>query len=67
VSKYSEILGEPKAAKAAKPEMHQIEGSFECHVCRELVDDARYYPTESLLVWECSEKHKSHIEGFDLM
>lgn len=64
MSNYSKLFEKPDKEK---PEMRPIGGSFECQVCGVDVDDARYYPTESLLVWECPENHKSHIEGFDLM
>lgn len=35
-----------------------------CQTCDEDVDYQTLYPTEKLLVWFCSQGHKSFIEGY---
>jgi hypothetical protein len=43
-----------------------IDGSFQCQVCFEMVDEAEYFPTRRWLKWTCSESHLSYIEDFML-
>ena len=43
-----------------------VEGSFQCQICYEIVDEAEYFPTRRLLKWVCEDKHISYIEDFML-
>ena len=37
---------------------------LDCQDCGEEVDKAMHFRNETLLVWTCSQGHKSHIENF---
>ena len=39
-----------------------VEGSFECHVCGECVDEAEHIPAKKELRWVCDSGHASKIE-----
>ncbi len=43
-----------------------IDGTFVCMTCGECCDEAEYFPVEKILVWLCSNEHRSAIEGFNL-
>lgn len=40
----------------------EVEGSFECHACSDVVDEAEYSPAQKVLKWTCSQGHDSFIE-----
>lgn len=39
-------------------------GTYQCHTCDEIVDDAVFLPDLAILTWKCSKGHKSFIENF---
>jgi hypothetical protein len=43
-----------------------IDGSFTCMTCGEVVDEGMYFPVDSILIWKCSQEHKSATENFSL-
>jgi hypothetical protein len=43
-----------------------IDVTANCMTCDDVVDEAEYFPVEKLLVWICTEGHKSAIENFNL-
>ncbi|QGH76394.1 hypothetical protein SEA_DAUBENSKI_86 [Streptomyces phage Daubenski] len=43
-----------------------IDGTFVCMTCNESCDEAEYFPVEKILVWLCTNEHRSAIEGFSL-
>jgi hypothetical protein len=62
LSKFDDLVaGQQKAAQPGE----LIEGSFGCHYCWEIVDEATYFPKEKRLVYK-HENHESTIEGFEL-
>lgn len=43
-----------------------VDGTFACMTCDELCEEAQYFPVEKVLIWFCTEEHKSAIENFNL-
>lgn len=64
MSRFDEFL--EKTAQDDAPKGRELDGTFMCQSCPEQVDAAEYYQAQKLLVWTCSQKHKSFIEGFCL-
>lgn len=62
LDRFSERAQKPTAP--GKPGGMPWEASVACQFCGEEVDEQVYYPTESLLTWQCSQGHRSFIEGF---
>jgi len=63
LTKFDEFL----KAQAKTPTVGmQIDGSFQCQVCREETDIAEYFHRERLLRWKCPEGHLSYIEEMTL-
>lgn len=48
-------------SKTSRPTPN-VEGDFDCHICRERVDDGFYDYAEGILSWWCSQEHKSSIK-----
>jgi len=44
----------------------EVYGSFECHICGDGVEVAKYSPQSGVLGWKCEQGHKSVIEKFRL-
>lgn len=56
---------EPASNRAqARPDGVPFDATVECQVCGEDVPEQVYYPTEKVLLWDCSQGHRSFIEGF---
>ena len=53
-----------KNREEARPDGVPFFATVDCQVCGEYVDEQVLYPSESVLVWTCSEGHRSFIEGF---
>lgn len=57
------------SAAEAQPEPAQagVEWSATvcCQTCGEDVEEQTLYPNQNLLVWSCSQGHKSFIEGYN--
>lgn len=47
-----------------KPEGMPFYGSVNCQTCGEAVDEQTLYPADGVLVWQCSQNHKSFMENF---
>lgn len=62
-SKFSEFL---TGRGDIEPEFMEVEGSFGCQLCFQQVDQAKYYPLDQILIWECPSGHKSYAEEFVL-
>ena len=43
-----------------------IDGTFACMTCDEMCDEAEYFPVDKILVWVCTQEHRSAIENFSL-
>lgn len=56
----------PKKAEERPTHSVIIDGTFTCMTCDELVDEALLFPVEKILVWFCTEEHKSAIENFNI-
>lgn len=41
--------------------IENTEGSFECQTCGEKIFTGYYNEEESILIWYCSEKHRSQV------
>ena len=39
-----------------------VDGSFQCHVCDEVVDEAERIVAQKIIQWTCSGGHISSIE-----
>lgn len=63
MSKFDEFLAK---TEEERPRGMEIGGSFVCQTCYEQVEEAEWFQPERLLVWDCSQGHKSYIEGFSL-
>lgn len=50
----------------ARPDGVEFYATVQCQVCDEDVDEQTFYPTEKVLLWTCSEGHRSFIEGFNI-
>lgn len=63
-----DILGEPEHKPQALPEFEEVSGAMSCQFsgCFEVVNNGKYFPTEKLLTWKCSQGHKSKIVDIDL-
>jgi len=57
---------EPEAPQQLSLFFREMEMFMDCTVCNAEVDIAKYYPNESVLLWECELGHKSMIEGFSI-
>jgi hypothetical protein len=65
VSAYSDFVA-AGAKPPEKPQGMSLDGTYNCQLCGVQVDQATYYPVDSVLVWICPEGHKSFIKGFSL-
>lgn len=65
VSRYSNISSESKQEAPANF-TQTIEGTFVCQTCFEDVGEAKLFRAEQLLMWTCSDGHKSWVEDFIL-
>lgn len=52
--------------KKVEEPFEEVEGGMSCQTCHELVREGRYYTNVQLLVWVCSQGHKSHIKDISL-
>lgn len=52
----------PGRATAPALPVQEVEGNYECHVCQETVDMAKYDPNVKRLIWQCGTGHVSSIE-----
>jgi formylmethanofuran dehydrogenase subunit E len=55
-----------RAPEAPKPTGVEVYATVQCQTCGEEVDEQLYFASEKVLVWRCSQRHKSAIEGFSL-
>jgi hypothetical protein len=60
------FLQPPKKAVEEPAHSVIIDGSFVCMTCEEICDEALLFPVEKVLVWYCTDEHKSEIENFNL-
>lgn len=65
VSKFSDFLNSQQQ-QPEPPTGMDIDGSFMCQFCPEQVDEATYFAIEKILLWKCSQGHKSFAEDFSL-
>lgn len=55
------------ADKTVEPEVGvEIDGTFNCQSCSEVVDEALYDMQRRVLKWSCPEGHVSYIKDFSL-
>lgn len=40
-----------------------VDGAFACQLCNEVVDEAILLPDDGIIIWECSEGHKSKMKS----
>lgn len=59
--KLDRVLGKKESSSA---QFVEYGGTFQCQFCDEFVNVAKFFPNEYVLMWECSEGHKSFIEEF---
>lgn len=62
--KLEEFLAKAEAPTQAKPGGVEWFASVQCQTCQEDVFEQTLYPTDAILVWECSGGHKSMIENY---
>lgn len=62
------IAGRSHRRESPPPAFYvDVEGSsLYCQFCDECVSEGKYYPSEKLLVWECSSGHVSSVEDIVL-
>lgn len=56
----------PKKTDDEAPTGVLIAVSAICMTCDEQCDEANWYPNEKMLVWVCTDGHRSVIENFTL-
>jgi hypothetical protein len=62
---YEIFLNKPATKKVASYDL--VGGTFQCMYCHALTDEARYYPAQKILSWDCEScKEVNNLEGFSL-
>ena len=47
--------------KAVEHNLEEVTGSFACQECNEVITKAGFDEVNSILVWFCSENHRSQV------
>lgn len=59
-----EDFTQKKKTSERKPDGIEWDAVVECQACGEDVEIQTLYPAECLLVWTCSNNHRSYIENY---
>ncbi len=65
MSNYNDLFQFAEPEKEAKASL-EIDVAFCCQHCDDLVQTARHFVNDGVVVWTCDQGHKSIMEGFYL-
>lgn len=63
---FNDLFPEAPKNEPDEPQGIPIDGTFECQTCFEQVEQAIYDNVNTLLLWQCSNKHVSIIKDFKI-